>query len=216
MRIEGAGFNRTYPIATEQHRISWRELPGFFAIENHTDTFRIRRGQRWRVQQIVFIHFAAFRAWLQFDINSRQQRSQAANPFATNLRFHHPKDGVFMQQFFHTRIQPHFDFNVRQIISQCGAFNHADVNATAFNGGFATFNSFRIRGDQGHFQSLMAVMIKKNPGPNERRDDRKYPHGRPVLHFLDFGFPIIRFHTVRTPHALIQVDDPTTNAGQTS
>lgn len=70
-----------------------------------------------------------------------------------------------MQQFFHTGIQPRFDFNVRQIISQCGAFNHADVNATAFNGGFATFNSFRIRGDQGHFRSLMAVMIKRTQAP---------------------------------------------------
>lgn len=57
------------------------------------------------------------------------------------------------------------DFNVRQIISQCGAFNHADVNATAFNGGFATFNSFRIRGDQRSLPVPDGCNDKKEPGP---------------------------------------------------
>lgn len=49
----------------------------------------------------------------------------------------------------------------------------------------------------------MVVMIKKNLGFNERRDDRKYLYGRLVFYFLDFGFFIIRFYIVRIFYVLI-------------
>ncbi len=142
-------FQPNYPIATEQHRISWRELPGFFASRITRIPFASGGANGGESSNRIYpfcclSRLAAVRYKLQ------QQRSQAANPFATNLRFHHPKTVSLCSNFS----IPEFS---RALISS--ASNHQPVwrfqprrrQRYGFNGGFATFNSFRIRGDQGHF-----------------------------------------------------------------
>ncbi len=84
-----------------------------------------------------------------------------------------------------------FDFNVRQIISQCGAFNHADVNATAFNGGFATFNSFRIRGDQGHFRSLYEAQRQRQNAGMYLRENSMLPEAEQQRLLFEGGYPVL-------------------------
>lgn len=53
----------------------------------------------------------------------------------------------------------------------------------------------------------MAVMIKKNPVFNERRDDRKYPHGGQFFTFWILASPLLDSILSGLTHALIQVGD---------
>ena len=54
--------------------------------------------------------------------------------------------------------------------------NHPNVYAAALDPGFSPFNPFRIGGDQRDLRPLMAVMIKQDPCPDQRSDDREDPH----------------------------------------
>lgn len=81
-----------------------------------------------------------------------------------------------MQQLLHPGIEAGFDFHVGEIVGQRRALHHPNVYAAALDPGFSPFNPFRIGGDQRDLRPLMAVMIKQDPCPDQRSDDREDPH----------------------------------------
>ena len=121
-----------------------------------------------------------------------------------------------MQQLFHSGVKTRFNLHMGQVISQGCALDDTNIHAAALNRRFASFNTFGIGGNKRDLWPLMTVVIKQNPRANECSDDREYPHGRPVFYLLHFGFPTFRFHAVRTPHGLVLVHGPTTDADQMS
>ncbi len=81
-----------------------------------------------------------------------------------------------MQQFFHAGIKARLNLHMGQIVGQGCAFNHPHIHATAFDGRFTALNPLGIGGYQRHFRSLMTVMIKQDPGTDQRSHDGKNPH----------------------------------------
>ena len=92
-----------------------------------------------------------------------------------------------MQQFSRPEFQPRFDFNVRQIINQCGAFprrRQARLLMVVLPPSIpSAFAVIRVT-----FRSLMAVMIKE-PRLMSAVTIGKYPHGETSSSLSGFWLP---------------------------
>ncbi len=81
-----------------------------------------------------------------------------------------------MQQLFHTGIEAGGNFYVRQVVGQGRALDHPYIYAAALDGRFTALNSFGVGGDQRDNRALMAVMIKQDPGTDQRGHNGEDPH----------------------------------------